>query len=181
MNQFFTSHGQSIGVSTSTSALSMNIWDWFPLGWPGWISLQFKGLSRVFSNTTVQKHQFFGDQLSLYSNSHTHTWLLKKLYLWLAELCNKAMSLLFNMLSRLIIAFLPRSKHLLTLWLQSPSPVILKPPKIKSATVSPSICHELMGPDAMILVFWMLSFKPTFSLPFSLSSGDSLVFLCFLW
>ena len=77
------------------------------------------------------------------------------------------MSLLFNMLSRLVITFLPRSKRLLISWLQSPSAVILEPPKIKSftvSTVSPSICHEVMGPDAMILVFWMLSFKPTFSL-----------------
>ena len=68
------------------------------------------------------------------------------------------------MLSRLVITFLPRSKHLLISWLQSPSAVILEPKKIKSATVSPSICHEMMGPEAMILVFWMLSFKPTFSL-----------------
>ena len=77
------------------------------------------------------------------------------------------MSLLLNMLSRLVITFLPRSKHLLILWLQSPSAVILEPPKIKSltiSTVSSSICHEVMGPDAMILVFWMLNFKPTFSL-----------------
>ena len=77
------------------------------------------------------------------------------------------MSLLFNMLSRFVIAFLPRSKHLLISWLQSPSAVILELPKIKSATVStvsPSIYHEVMGPDAMILIFWMLSFKPTFSL-----------------
>ena len=66
----------------------------------------------------------------------------------------KVMSLLFNMLSRLVITFLPRSKRLLISWLQSPSAVILEPPKIKSATVSPSICHEVMGPDAMILVFW---------------------------
>ena len=65
MSQFFTAGGQSIGVSTSTSVLPMNIQDWFPLGWTGWISLQSKGLSRVFSNTTVQKHQFFGAQLSL--------------------------------------------------------------------------------------------------------------------
>ena len=72
---------------------------------------------------------------------------------------DKVMSLLFNMLSRLVITFLPRSKHLLISWLQSPSAVILEPPKIKSATVSPSISHEVMGPDAMILVFWMLSFK----------------------
>ena len=76
----------------------------------------------------------------------------------------KVMPLLFNMLSGLVITFLPRSKHLLISWLQSPSAVILEPQKIKSDTVSPSICHEVMGPDAMILVFWMLSFKPTFSL-----------------
>ena len=79
MNQLFTSGGQSIGVSASTSVLSKNTWDWSPLGWTGWIFLQFKGLSRVFSNTTVQKHQFFGTQLSLESNSHIHTWLLEKL------------------------------------------------------------------------------------------------------
>ena len=65
MSQFFTSGGQSIGVSASVSVLPMNIQDWFPLGWTGWISLQFKGFSRVFSNTTVQKHQFFSAQLSL--------------------------------------------------------------------------------------------------------------------
>ena len=75
------------------------------------------------------------------------------------------MSLLFNMLSRLVIAFFPRSKHLLISWQQSPSVVILEPSKIKSVTVSiasPYICHQVMGLDAMILVFWMLSFKPTF-------------------
>ena len=79
----------------------------------------------------------------------------------------KVMSLLFNMLSRLVIAFLPRSKCLLISWLQSPSPMNLEPKKIKSVTVftiSASICYEVMEPDAMILVFWMLSFKPTFSL-----------------
>ena len=65
MSPFFTSSGQSIGISASASVLPMNIQDWFPLGWNGWISLQFKGLSRVFSNTTVQKHQFFSTQLSL--------------------------------------------------------------------------------------------------------------------
>ena len=81
----------------------------------------------------------------------------------------KIMSLLFNILSRLLIAFLPRSKPLLISWLQSPSAVILEPKRVKCvtvSTVSPSICHEVMGPDAMILVFWMLSFKPTFSLSF---------------
>ena len=74
----------------------------------------------------------------------------------------KVMSLLFNMLPRLVIAFLLRSQRLLISWLQSPSAVILEPPKIKSLTVSPSICHKVVGPDAMILVFWMLSFKPAF-------------------
>jgi len=79
----------------------------------------------------------------------------------------KIMCLHFNMLSRLVIAFLSRSKHLLISWLQSPSAVILEPPKIKSLTVSivsPSVCHEVMGLDAMIFVFWMLSYKPIFSL-----------------
>ena len=76
--QFFTSGGQSIGVSASTSVPPMNTEDWLPLGWTGWISLQSKGLSRVFSNTTVQKHQFFGAQLSLWPNSHIHTGLLEK-------------------------------------------------------------------------------------------------------
>ena len=70
MSQFFTSGGQSIGVSASTSALPVNTQDWFPLGWTGWISLQSKGLSTVFSNTTVQKHQFFYTQVSLQSSSH---------------------------------------------------------------------------------------------------------------
>ena len=78
MSQVFTSGGQSTGVSASASVLPMNIQDWFPLGWTGWISLLSKGLSRVFSNTTVHKHQFFGAQLSLYPNSHIHTWLLEK-------------------------------------------------------------------------------------------------------
>ena len=83
------------------------------------------------------------------------------------DLSGKVMSLLFNMLSRLVRTFLPRSNCLLLSWLQSPSAVILEPKKIKSvtiSTVSPFICHEVMGPDAMILVFWMVSFKPTSSL-----------------
>ena len=82
-------------------------------------------------------------------------------------LVGKVMSLLLNMLFRLVITFRPRSKRLLISWLQAPSAVILEPPKIKSVTisiVSPSICHEVMQPDFMILVFWMLSFKSTFSL-----------------
>ena len=78
MSQLFASVSQSIGVSASTSVLLMKTQDWFPLGWTGWISLQSKGLSKIFSNTTVQKHQFIGAQLSLAFNSHIHTWLLEK-------------------------------------------------------------------------------------------------------
>ena len=78
MSQLITSSGQSMGVSASASVLPMIIQDWFPLGLTGWISLQSKGLSRVFSNTTVQKHQFLSTQLSLWCNSHIHTWLLEK-------------------------------------------------------------------------------------------------------
>ena len=81
--QFFASSGQSIGVSASASVFPMNSQDWFPLEWTGWTSLLSKGLSRVFSNTTVQKRQFFGAQLSLESNSHIHIWLLEKAWLWL--------------------------------------------------------------------------------------------------
>ena len=78
MSQLFAWGGQSIGISASASALPMNTQDWSPLGWTDWISLQSKGLSRVFSSTTIQKHQFFGAQLSSQSNSHIHTWPREK-------------------------------------------------------------------------------------------------------
>ena len=78
MSQLFAQGGQRIGVSASASVLPMSTQDWSPLGWTGWISLQSKGLSRVFFNTTVQKHQFFSAQLSSQSNSHIHTWPLEK-------------------------------------------------------------------------------------------------------
>ena len=99
--------------------------------------------------------------------SHPYMTTGKTIALTRQTFVGKVVSLLFNMLSRLVITFLPRSKLLLISWLQSPSAVILEPKKIKSdtvSTVSPSIFHEVMGPDAIILVFWMLSFKPTFSL-----------------
>ena len=134
MSQFLASGGQSTGASASTSVLPMNIQDWFPLGWTGWISLWYKGLSGVFSNTTVQKHQFFGAQLSLWSNSHICTWLLEKPVLTRWTFVGKVMVLLFNMLSSFVIPFLPRSKHLLVSWLQSPSTVILEPKKRKPVT-----------------------------------------------
>ena len=87
MSQLFASASQSTGASASTSVLPMNTQDWPPLGWTGWISLQSNGLSRVFSNTTVQKHQFFGAQLSLWSNFHIHTWLLKNCSFDDTDLC----------------------------------------------------------------------------------------------
>ena len=159
-----------LSVSAFASVFPMNIQDWFPLGWTGWISLQSKGLLRILSNTTIQKHQFFGVQLSLWSNSYNPLVTTGKTIALTRRTCvGKVMPLLFNMLSRLVIAFLPRGKHLLISCLQSPSAVILEPKKIKSLSVSivlPSICHKVMGLDAMILVFWMLSFKPTFSLFF---------------
>ena len=150
----------------------------------GLISSLSKGLSRVFSSTTIWKHQFFGSQPSLWSNSHISTRILVKNHSFhYMNFGSKVMSLLFNMLSRLVKAFLPRSKHLSISWLQSPSAVILGPKKVKSitvSTVSPSICHEVMGPDVMILVFWMLSFKLVFHSPLSLSSRGFLFTLLFL-
>ena len=126
MSWFPASGGQSIGATALASVPPMNIQDWFPLGWTGWISLQSKGLSRVFSNNTVQKHQFSGAQLSLWSKSHIHTWLPgKSIALTRQTFVGKVMSLLFNMLSRLVIPFLPRSKRLLIPWLQPLSAVIL--------------------------------------------------------
>ena len=115
--------------------------------------------------------------------SHPYMATGKTIALTRRTFVGKVMSLLFNMLSRLVITFLQRSKSLLISWLQSPTAVILEPQKIKPDTVSivsPSICHKVMGPDAMIFVFWMLSFKPTFHSPLSLSSRGFLVPLHFL-
>ena len=135
MSQLFSSGGLSIGVADSASVPSMNIQDSFPFGLTGLIFLQSKGLSRVFSNTTVQKHQFFGAPLSLWSNSHPYMTTGKTRSLTKRTYVSKEMSLLFNVLSRLVKTFLPRSKCLLISWLQSPSAVILEPKKIKSDTV----------------------------------------------
>ena len=110
----------------------------------------------------LQRPAFFIVQLS-----HPFMTTGKTIALTYTDIFGKVMSLLFNVLSSFVIAFLPRSKHLWISWLQSPSAVILEPKKIKSATVStvsPSICHEVMGLNAIIFICWMLSFKPTFSL-----------------
>ena len=128
MSQLFAWGGQSIGVSASALLLTKNTQDWSPLEWTGWISLQSKGLSRVFSNTTVQKHQS-----SVFSFLYTPTltsicdyWKNHSLTIW--TFVGKVMSLLFNVLSRLVIALLPKSKHLLISWLPSPSAVISELP-----------------------------------------------------
>ena len=167
MSLFFQSSSQSIGVSASASVLPMNTQDWFPLGWTSWISLLSKGTLKNLlwhhssKASILQCSAFFIVQLS-----HPYMTTGKTIALTRWTFVGKVMSLLFNMLSSLVITFLPRSKHRLISWPQSPSAVILGPPKIKSvivSIVSSSICHEVMGPDTMILVFWMLSFKPTFS------------------
>ena len=149
---------QTMGVSASASVLPMNIQDWFPFGWTGLISLQSKGLKNLLQHyssksSVLQCSAFFMVQLS-----HLYMTTGKTITLTRLTLVSKVMSLFFNMFSRFVIAFLPRSKHLLISWLQSLSSVILEPRKRKSVTVSavsPSICHEVMGPDAMILVYWM--------------------------
>ena len=152
MSHFFVSGGQSIGASSLTSVLPKSIQDRFPLGWTGWISLLSKRFSRVFSNNT----QFKSINSSVLSFLYSPTLTSICDYWKNHSFVGKVMSLLFNMLSRLVIAFLPRSNYLLISWLTSPSAVILEPPKIKPVTVSsvsPSMCYEVMGPDAMILVF----------------------------
>ena len=123
MSHFFTTGGQSIGASVSASVLLMNIHDWFLLELTDLISLQSKGLSSIFSNTIVQKHQFFSTQPP-FGPTLTFIHDYWKNHSFDQTFVGKVMSLLLNMLSRLVIAFLPRSKHLLISWLQSPFAVI---------------------------------------------------------
>ena len=137
---------QSIGVSGSASVLPMNIQDWLPLELTDWISLQSKGLTRVFSQHHSSKASILQcSALFIVQLLHPYMTTGKSIALTKQTFVGKVMSLVFNMLSRLVIACLPRSKHLLISWLQSPSAVTLEPKKLKSATVStvsPSICHE---------------------------------------
>ena len=155
VSQFFASGGQSIEVSASASVLPMNIQDRFPLRWTGLISLnpRVKSLLQHHSSkaSVLQRSAFFIVKLS-----HPYMTMGKTIALTRWTFVGKILSLLFNMLCSEVITFLPRSKHLLISWLQTPSAVILEPSKVKSVTVSivsPSICHEVMGPNAMILVF----------------------------
>ena len=161
--RWVTSGGQSIGVSASTSVLSGNTQDWppFRMDWLDLLAVQgtLKSLLQHHSSkaSVLQRSAFFTVQLS-----HPYTTTGKTIALTRWIFAGKVMSLLLNMLSRLVITFLPRRKHLLISWLQSLSTVIFQPKKIKSATVSivsPSICHEVMGLNAMIFIFWMVSKK----------------------
>jgi len=124
-------------------------------------------LKSPFQHHNSKASIFLHSAFFIVQPSHPYMTTGKTIALTRQTFVGKVMSLLFNILSRLVITFLPRIKHLLISWLQSPSAVILEPRKKKSATistVSPSICHEVMGLDDMILVFWMLSFKQTFPL-----------------
>ena len=150
MSHFFASGGQSIGVSFSASVLSMNILISFRIDWLDLLAVRgtFKSLlQHQSSKASVLRHSaFFVVQIT-----HPYMTTGKTIVLIGQIFVGKVMSLLFNKLSGLVITFLPRSKHLLISWLQSPSALILEPKKIKSvtvSTVSPSICHEVMGPDA---------------------------------
>ena len=167
MSLLFASGEHGIEGSASASLLPMNIQGSFPLGLTGFISSQTKGLTEF--SPAPQLESVNSLALSLpYGPALTSIYDYWKTIDLTVQTVVKVMSLLFNRLSRFAIAFLPRSpRSLLILWLQSPSAVILEPKKIKSVTVSilsPSICHKVMGLDAMIFVFWMLSFKPAFSL-----------------
>ena len=166
MNQLFARGGQRTGVFSFSIIPSKEIPGLiFRMDWLDLLAIQgtFKRLLQHHSSkaSILWCSVFFTVQLS-----HPYMPTEKAIALTRWTFVSKVMSLLLNMLSRLVITFLPRSKRLLISWLQSPSAVILEPLKIKSdtvSTVSPSISHEVMGQDAMIFVFWMLSFKPTFS------------------
>ena len=159
----------------------MNIQDWFPLGLTVLDLLEVQEtlkslLQHHSSKASILQHSavFMVQHSQLYMTTGKTIALTRRTFV------GKVMSLLFNMLSMLVIAFLPRSKCLLISWLQSPSAVILEPQKINSATVSPSICHEMMGPDAMILVSECWALSQLFHSPLSLSSRGFLVLLHFL-
>ena len=129
MSQLFASGGQSTGVSASTSVLPMNTQDWSPLRWTGWISLQSKGLSSLLQHHSSKASIFWCSAFFIVQLSHPHRTTGKTIALTRRTFVGKVMSLLFNMLSRLVITFLPRSKRLLISWLQSLSAVILEPRK----------------------------------------------------
>ena len=184
MSQFFCirwpkywSFSFSICPSNEYSGLMFFMIDWLDL-------LAVEGtLKSLLQHHSSKASILWRSTFCMVQLSHLHMTTVKFIALTTRTFVGKLMSLLFNMLSSLVIAFLPTSKCLLISWLLSPSVVILEPPKIKSFTVSivsPFICHEVMGLDALIFGFWILSLNQVFHSPLSLSSRGSLVFLKFL-
>ena len=158
MSQLFVSCGRSIGALASTSALPVFEYSGLISFRMDWLDLlAVHGTLKSLLHTTVQRHQFLSAQPSLWSHSlHPYMTTGRTIALTRWTFVGKGMFLLFNMLARFVIAFLPRNRYLLISWLQSPFILILEPKKIKFVTVSfvsPPICHEVMGPDAMIFVF----------------------------
>ena len=158
-------HIRWLMLAASASVLLMTKQGWFPWDWLVWSPCSWRD-----SQESSPAPQFKGSNSSAlnlfyypaFTSIHDYR---KTIALTIRTFVDKVMFLFFNTLSRFVIGFLPRSKHLLILWLQSPSAVILESKKMKSVTVSivsPSICHEVMGPDAVISVLWMLNFKPVF-------------------
>ena len=165
MNQLFTSGGQSIRASVSASVLPMNSQGWLPLGLSGLIFLQSEGLSSTFSSTTIQKHQFFGTQPFLWSNSHIYTWWLEKTITDYMDLCRQSNVCFLICSLGLSQVFLPRNKRLLISCLQSSSTVILEPKRRKSVTVSTFFPFYLPGSDGIgcrDLSFFNVEFQASF-------------------
>ena len=176
MSWLFSSGGQSIGASVSVSVFPVKIQGWFPLGLTSLNSLLSKGLKCFLQYHSSKISTFCHSTFFMVHLSHPYMTTGKTIALTIGTLVGKVMSLFFNMLSRFVVAFLSRSKHLFISRLLST--VIFEAKKIKSVTASTfslPICHDTMGPDAMILVSWMLSFNTTFSFSSLPSSRSSLV------
>ena len=165
MSQFFTLGGQSVGASVSASVLPMNSrLISFRIDWSDLLAVQGT-LKSLLQHHSSKASILWCSAFLMVQFSHPYMTTGKTIALPTWTFVGKVMSLLFNTLSRFVITFPSRSNRLFISRLQSPSEVILEPPKIKSVTVSivsPSTCQEVMEPDAKILVFWTLSFKPTF-------------------
>ena len=158
-------------IAASASVLPMNIQGWFPSDWLVWSCYCPRKSQESSPTPQFKSRNSLGQAFFMVQLSYLYMPTGKTIALTIRTFVGQVMFLFFTILSRFVIAFLPRSKHLLISWLQSPSAVILEPEKVKSATVatlSPSICYEVVGPDVMTLVCWMLKFKAIFSLLFQL-------------
>ena len=162
LQSFPASGGQKIGPSAFASVLLMHIQGWFPLGLTDLISLLSKGLSRVFSRTTVWKNQFFSAQLSLWSNSHIHTWLLETPYLWLDGPSLAKWSSFLITLPRFVSSPSKEQTSFNFMAAVTSHSDFGAQENCYCFHILPIICHEVMEPDAMIFISWMLSFKSAF-------------------